>query len=138
MARVEMEIDSVRRNSFNNEWSVILKEKVTGHYLPIYVGSRQANLISRELQAIGYAELENYILLLTGVDTASCQVGSVIIDNFDNNVFYGKLTFIQHGKRYETDCPLAEALTLAVRVGTPVFAEEEVLSKAGIKVSAYD
>jgi len=50
------------------------------------------------------------------------------IDNFENNVFYAKFTFIQHDRRYEADCPLAEALTLAVRAGTPVFAEEEVLS----------
>jgi len=49
MAKVEMIIDSVRRNSLGNDWVVILKEKTAECYLPIYIGSPQADVIKKLL-----------------------------------------------------------------------------------------
>jgi len=39
MALVEMVIDSVRRSMRNDEWVVLLKEKPTERYLPVYLDS---------------------------------------------------------------------------------------------------
>ena len=49
MAQVEMEIDSVRRYMRNDKWVVILKEQGAERYLPIYIGSYQADIIRRLL-----------------------------------------------------------------------------------------
>lgn len=136
MAAVEMEIESVRRNSWSDEWTVNLKEKGAERCLPVYVGSRQASLIGRELQGIGYSELEDYVLCLTGIDTANSKVESVIINRFEGNIFYAKLLLSQHDKHCEVDCPTAVALVLAVRAGAPIFVEEAVLNKAAIDLPA--
>lgn len=134
MAQVEMTIDSVRRNSLTDEWSIILKEKEGERYLPIYVGSSQASLVGRELQGIGYSELEDYVLSLTSVDIANSKVESVTISRFQNNIFYATLSYSQHDKPRDADCPPAVALALAVRAEAPIFAEERVLNKAAIGV----
>jgi len=47
MAQVEMVIDSVRQSPVNKGWVVILKEKATECYLPIYIGLSQAEIIRR-------------------------------------------------------------------------------------------
>lgn len=117
---VEMVIDSVRRNSLGNEWAVILKEKSAERYLPIYIGSPQADVIKRLL--MGHAP----------PDTISSKVESVTINRFENNTFYAKLSY----KSYEVDYPPAEALALSIRAGAPIFADEALLNQAGIAVSA--
>jgi len=73
---------------------------------------------------------------LTGIDTTKSKVESVIINGFDNNIFYARLLLSEHDKPREVDCPSAIALALAVRAQAPIFAEEAVLDKAGIDVPA--
>lgn len=94
MAKVEMVIDSVRRNSLGNEWVMILKERSAERYLPIYIGSPQADVIKK--------------LLMGDVppDTISSKVESVTINRFEDNVFYARLSY----KSYEVGCPPAEAV----------------------------
>jgi len=136
MAQIEMMIDSVRRNMLSDMWVVLLKEKVAERYLPIYAGSLQAGLVARQLQGVGGSELEDYVFSLTGIDTTKSKVESVIINDFDNNIFYARLLLSQHDKPREVDCPPAIALALGVRAQAPIFAEEAVLDKAGINVPA--
>ena len=120
MAKVEMVIDSIRRNSLGNDWVVILKEKSAERYLPIYIGSSQADVIKKLL--MGHAP----------PDTISPKVESVIINRFENNTFYARLSY----KSYEVDCPPANALALSIGAGASIFADEALLNKAGIAVSA--
>jgi len=54
MAQIEMIIDSVRRNSLTDQWSIILKERGAERYLPIYAGSPQASLVAKQLQAASH------------------------------------------------------------------------------------
>jgi hypothetical protein len=136
MAQIEMIIDSVRRNSLTDQWSIILKERGAERYLPIYVGSPQASLVAKQLQGVGSSELGDYVFSLTGIDTTKSKVESVIINGFDNNIFYARLLLSQHDKPREVDCPPAIALALGVRVQAPIFAEEAVLDKAGVDVPA--
>ena len=136
MAQIEMTIDSVRRNSLSDEGSIILKEKAAERYLPIYAGSLQASLVARQLQGVGGSELEDYVFSLTGIDTTKSKVESVIINGFDNSIFYARLILSQHNKPREVDCPTSIALALGVRAQAPIFAEEAVLDKAGIAVPA--
>ena len=134
MTPVEMVIDSVRRNSQSDEWTIVLKEKGKERYLPIYVGSSTASLLGRELQGIGYSGLEDYVRCLSGIDPTAIEVGSVVIDRFEDNCFYTKLVLSQSDIGREVDCPLGAALALAVRRKAPIFADEAVLSKAAIAV----
>ena len=136
MAQIEMIIDSVRRDMLNDMWVVILKEKGAERYLPIYAGSPQASLVAKQLQGVGDSELEDYVFSLTSIDTTKSKVESVIINGFDNNIFYARLLLSQHDKPQQVDCPPAIALALGVRAQAPIFVEEAVLDKAGIEVPA--
>ena len=61
---------------------------------------------------------------------------SLIIDGFENNIFHAKLLFTHHKKSYEVDCPVAKAISLVVKAGVPIFAEEALLNKVAIDVHA--
>ena len=134
MAPVEMVIDSVRRSTQSDKWTIVLKEKGKECYLPIYVGTSPASLLGRELQGIGYSGLEDYVHCLSGIDPTAIEVESVVIDRFEDNCFRAKLVLAQPDIDREVDCPLGAALALAVRRRSPIFADEAVLNKAAIAV----
>jgi hypothetical protein len=108
MARVEMTIDSVRRD-LHYEWVVILKEKLAKRYLPIYMGSSQADIIKSLLVGTEPAEPVDYDFSVAEVDTTDAVLKSLVINGFANNIFHAKLLFTHHKKSYEVDCPVAEA-----------------------------
>jgi len=136
MAEVEMVINSLRRSPVNRQWVVVLKEKLAERYLPVYIGSSQADTIKRELTDISPLKPLARNLGCGGIDAVNSQVKAVKLDKFDNNVFSANLVMAAPGKSHEVACPPAEALAIAARTKAPIFTDEIILSKAGISVCA--
>jgi len=134
MALVEMVIDSVRQATLLNEWVVLLKEKLGQRFLPMYVGEPQAKEIKQALMNEPIPESLDDQLSLIGIDAVSSEVKvvSLVINEFDGNTFHAKLLLTYHSKSCEFACPATKALTLAMRAGVSIFAEERVLAEAGV------
>jgi len=134
MAGIEMVIDSVRQSPVSHQWAVVLKEKLEERYLPVYIGSSQAEALKRELtdsrlsRAIGDDPISREI---KGIGS---NVRSVKLDKFDNNMFSAKLVLAAPDKSHEVDCPVAKALAIAVRARASIFADEAILNRAAITV----
>ena len=136
MAQIEMVIDSVRQSPVNHQWVVVLKKKLAERYLPVYIGSSQADVIKRELMDISPLKPLTRNLVCGEIDAVNSEVKAVKVDKFDNNVFSAKLVLATPGKSREVDCPPAEALAIAARTKMPIFTDEVILSEAGINVCA--
>ena len=126
MAQIEMVIDSLRQSPMNNQWVVILKEKLAERYLPVYIGPSQADVIKRELLDVSPSKT---LAVNSGVK-------AVKLDKLENNVFSAKLVLAAPGKSHEVACPPAEALAIAVRMKAPIFTNGAILNKAGISICA--
>jgi bifunctional DNase/RNase len=132
MASKEVTIDSVRLSLMSGEWVVILKEKGTEQYLPIYMGPSQANIVKRELIGARFPEPEVYERFLAGVDIAKADLESVTVNGPDKNLFRAKLLLTERGESLEMDCPVAGALALALRRSTRILVDEIAFDKVGI------
>ena len=136
MAKVEMVIDSLRRSPVKHQWVAVLKDKLAEQYLPIYIGSSQAETLKRELTDIRPSRPLGDDPISKDIKTIGSKVRSVKIDKLEDNEFSAKLVLATPSKPYEIDCPLSKALAIAMRAKAPILADEAVLYKAGITVSA--
>lgn len=134
MSQIAMEIDSVRGATHMDEWVVLLKEKSGRRYLPICIGSGQAEVLTRALEAkpfshsaVDCCSLPHIATILPMVESAS-----VVIESFNSNAFYARLSLYYRGRSYEIYLPAAKALILGVRAGARILADESVLDKTGI------
>jgi len=91
MANVEMAIDALRQSSVRGQWVVILREKTAGRYLPVYIGSSQAETIKRELTDVGYSRPLDNDLEYRGIATAYSEVRAVRLHKFEDGRFAAKL-----------------------------------------------
>jgi len=116
----------------NYQRVVILKEKITDRYLPIWIGPTEADAIAVKLQGVNVPRPLTHDLLHSVVDVLGIKVSSVIVNDLKNDTFYAKITLNVDGEQMEVDSRPSDALALAVRVEVPIYVEESVLDKAGI------
>ncbi|KTB48550.1 MULTISPECIES: bifunctional nuclease family protein [Dehalogenimonas] len=130
---IEMTIESIRVSLVNYQRVVMLKEKNTLRYLPIWIGSAEAQAIAIRLQdGIQVQRPMTHDLLATSIDVLGGRVDHIIVSDLKNDTFYAKIMINTKDGQIEIDSRPSDALALAVRVEVPIYADESVLDKAGI------
>jgi bifunctional DNase/RNase len=129
---VEMSIDSIRVSVVNSQRVVILKEANAERYLPIWIGPAEADAIAIKLQDVTVPRPLTHDLLCSVVGTLGAKVNFIVVNDLQNDTFYARINLSVNGKDVEIDSRPSDAIALAVRAGVPIYAEEEVLEKAGI------
>lgn len=129
---VEMTIDSIRVSLMNYQRVVILKEKGTNRYLPIWIGPAEADAIAVKLQNVELSRPLTHDLLQSVISTLGASVEYIVVSGLKEDTFYARLALSVDGVKLDIDSRPSDALALAVRVGAPIYAEESVLEKAGI------
>ncbi len=128
----EMSIESIRVSLMNYQRVVILKEKESDRYLPIWIGPAEADAIAVKLQDVSVPRPLTHDLLQSVINDLGGAVSSIIVSDLSNDTFYAKIMLEKNGSTVEVDSRPSDAIALAVRVKVPIFVEEAVLDKAGV------
>ena len=129
---IEMAIDSIRVSMMNYQHVVILKEKQSDRYLPIWIGPAEADAISVKLQNMAIARPLTHDLLDSVISTLGATVNFIVVNELENDTFYAKIMLNIDSRQLEIDSRPSDAIALAVRAAAPIYAEESVMDKAGI------
>ncbi len=131
---IEMTIESIRVSLMNYQRVVILKEKESDRYLPIWIGPAEADAIAVRLQEVSVARPLTHDLLRSIIDSLGASIDYVIVNDLSNDTFFARIMLQIDGRVMEIDSRPSDAIALAVRVQVPIFADESVLEKAGVKL----
>ncbi|MBC8279266.1 MAG: bifunctional nuclease family protein [Chloroflexi bacterium] len=129
---LEMTVDSIRVSPMNYQRVVILKEKQSDRYLPIWIGPAEADAIAVKLQDLSVPRPLTHDLLGTIIDSLGGTIEHILVNDLHNDTFFAKITIQTNGEAKEIDCRPSDAVALAVRAKVPIYAEEAVMDKAGI------
>ena len=116
----------------NYQRVVILKEKASDRYLPIWIGPAEADAIAVQLQEVSVPRPLTHDLLRSIIDTLGAQVTHIIVNDLSNDTYYARIMLEVNGGPMEIDSRPSDAIALAVRAKVPIFADENVLAKAGV------
>ncbi len=129
---VEMTIDSIRVSLMNYQRVVILKERNSDRYLPIWIGPAEADAIAVKLQDVGVPRPLTHDLLRDIISRLGATVKQITVTNLKDDTFFAEIILGVNGREITIDSRPSDALALAVRANVPIYANEEVLSKAAI------
>ena len=129
---LEMAIDSIRVSLMNYQRVVILKEKDSDRYLPIWIGPAEADAIAVKLQDVSIPRPLTHDLLGNVISALGGSIRHIIVSDLQNDTFYAKIVLDIDGRNLEVDSRPSDAIALAVRGRVPIFVEEMILDKAGI------
>lgn len=129
---IEVVVDSIRVSLVNYQRVVILKERYADRYLPIWIGSNEADAIAIRLQNISVARPLTHDLLKSTLDQLGAQITQIAVTDLNEDVFYARIIISIDGREVEVDSRPSDAIALAVRADAPIFVAESVLDRAGV------
>jgi bifunctional DNase/RNase len=131
---IEMNLVGVRVELPGNQPIVLLKEQEGERYLPIWIGTSEATAIAFALQGVVTARPMTHDLMKNMLDELAVQVRRVVITELRDGTFYAVIDLARNGTSYEISSRPSDAIALGVRLGVPIFADEEVLTEASIVI----
>lgn len=133
---IEMVVESVRVNLQTYQRVVVLKEKSADRYLPIWIGSNEADAIVIQLQNVPVPRPQTHDLLKSVILELGATLSKIVVTDLADDVFYARILIDLGGKHVEVDSRPSDAIALAVRLKAPIFVEDVVLEKAAITLDA--
>ena len=130
----ELDIYGIGIGPESRQRMVLLKEKDAGRYLLIWIGRTEWDALTIKLQGVDTPRPLSHDLLYSVILGLKSSVNSIIVSDIHDNIFYGEIILDTNKGQVEVDSRLSDALALAVRAGAPIYAEDEVLNKAGFYI----
>lgn len=128
---LELEVVGVRVEMPSNNPIVLLREPVSGRYLPIWVGAVEATAIAYAQQGVVPPRPLTHDLMRDILGALGVTVSEVRITALEDGVFYAVIAF---SNGTEVSARPSDAIALALRVEAPIRGATEVMDAAGIEI----
>jgi bifunctional DNase/RNase len=132
---VEMELVGVRVELPSNSPIVLLRE-TTGQrrVLPIFIGGPEATAIAFALDGVVTQRPMTHDLMKDLLEDLSVQVERIVVTALAERTFFAEIHLVAADGEHRVSSRPSDAIALAVRVGAPIFAAEEVVDEAATVV----
>lgn len=115
---------------------VILKpldeETGQGRMLPIWIGGLEAAAILAALSDNPPPRPLTLDLMRRLIDAVGADVERIAVTRIEDGTFYAEITLSTSGSEQVLDARPSDAIGLALRTGSVIWVDEEVLERAGI------
>ena len=129
-----LELESIRVRQETQQRAVVLKVKDSDLYLPIFIGQFEVEAIRFKLMNVEVERPMTHDLLGSVIDDLGGTIHSIIVSELKNDTFFAKIVIDTNGTLIEIDARPSDALALAVRSEAPIYAEDDVVEKAGVSL----
>ncbi len=130
---IEMIVDSVRVSLTNQQRIIVLKEKASERFLPIWIGPYEAEAITLALQELEVARPQTHDLIRNILAGLKARLVRVEVTALREDVYYGNLVIEVNEEIVMVDSRPSDALALAVRYHVPILVATEILEQAAIQ-----
>lgn len=127
---VEMKVRGLALDPLSNMPIIILRDEEEKRSLPIWVGIFEANAIALELEKIATPRPMTHDLIKNILESLEAKVAKIMVNDLRENTFFAEIHLKVGESEITVDSRPSDAIALALRVGAPIFVEEEVVRKA--------
>ena len=130
---VAMELVSVEAPERPTRTPVVILREVAGQrrVLPIFIGVPEAQAIALTMQNIETPRPMTHDLMKNLLDEVGAQVERITVTELREGTFFAEIILSAQGEVRTVSSRPSDAIALAIRIGSPIFAEEDVLEEAG-------
>lgn len=128
----EMELVGVRVEMPSTSPIALLREVGgSGRVLPIFIGAPEATAIAFALEEVVTSRPMTHDLLQNVLDDLGVSLEKVTVTELRDGVFHAELELHGHDGVHTVSSRPSDAIALAARTGSPIYASEAVLDEAG-------
>jgi len=126
---IEFELFEIRIDETMHEQIVVLRERGGERTLPIVIGFFEAQAIQIKVSEVELPRPLTHDLLASVIQALGAEVKHILVNKLEKNTFFARIVFSRNGDTIEIDSRPSDAIALAVRVGVPIYVEEDVISQ---------
>ena len=136
---IEMELLGVQVELPSNSPLLLLREADgLGRVLPVVIDTPEAHAIHRGIEGIRLARPLTHDLIVNLLDELEATVISVQVTELRERTFFAELELEVAGQKQTISARPSDAIAIAVRTETAIYASEEVLAEAGQMIEGHD
>ena len=129
---IEMELLGVQVELPSNSPLLLLREtEGQGRGLPVVIDTPEAHAIHRGIEGIRLARPLTHDLLVTMLEELQATVIGVVVTELRERTFFAEIELQVAGESRTISARPSDAIAIAVRTETPIYASEDVLAEAG-------
>lgn len=126
----EMIVGGLTVDPYTNTPIVLLKDPEGEDVVPIWIGFFEASAIATQLEKVKLARPMTHDLMRNILETLGAKVLRIEVTDLRDNTYFALIHLEFDGEHYEIDSRPSDAIALALRVGAPIFVNEEVIEKS--------
>jgi len=136
---IEMELLGVQVELPSNSPLLLLREADgLGRVLPVVIDTPEAHAIHRGIEGIRLARPLTHDLIVNLLDELEARVISVQVTELRERTFFAEIELEVAGQKQTISARPSDAIAIAVRTETAIYASEEVLVEAGQMIEGHD
>jgi bifunctional DNase/RNase len=126
---VEVIVSRLGLDSGSNSFVVLLQEKDGDRILPIWIGRAEAESIAAHLDGVLRERPMTHDLARSLIVALGGELQSVNITRVQDGTFFAEMHLIRGTAKHVVDSRPSDSIAIAVRLGAPIFAAEELLAE---------
>lgn len=138
--KIRLRVEGITVNSIKLGAYVLLLREYEGgrHRVPVLIGAAEAQSIAARLEGVTLPRPLVHEMMQSTLRAFGIVPREVLIYKFAKGVFYAEITFSDGDREVVIDSRTSDAIALAIRCKTPIYATPEVMKVAGIEVQEKD
>ena len=131
---IEMRIKGLVVDPLSKMPIIVLEDLGSERVLPIWIGVFEANAIALTIEKVPTPRPMTHDLMKNLLARMDIAVERIVVTDVRNNTFYAAIHCRRGGDEVVFDSRPSDAIALALRTGSPIFVEDDVVRKShGLK-----
>ncbi|MBX2865436.1 MAG: bifunctional nuclease family protein [Leptolyngbyaceae cyanobacterium MAG.088] len=131
---IEMKVAGIALDAVSRNPVILLRDASERRALPIFISNEQARAIIVALENEASVRPMTHDLFANLLDDWELTLDRVVIHSLKDNTFYATMTLKNGELTKELDSRPSDAISIALRMGAPIWVMEEVVADASIPV----
>ena len=130
---IQVQVEKITFYPPSKGYAVLLKEAMGERYLPIIVGSFEAQSIALALEEVQMPRPMTHDLFCNIIEELDVEINEVVISELLEGTFFSRISLEGQMGTRDIDARPSDAIALALRVGAPIYVSESVMEDASVK-----
>ena len=127
---IPMKVSGITIDPFTNMPIVILKDLEEKNAVPIWIGLVEASAIASELEGIHTPRPMTHDLLRNILGLLNIKISRIAVMDLRDNTYFATIFLQNDGKEIEIDSRPSDAIALALRTGSTILVDDQIISKS--------
>ncbi|CAN5829596.1 bifunctional nuclease family protein [soil metagenome] len=135
---IEVFVSRLGLDSSSNSYVVVLQEKDGVRLLPIWIGQPEAESIVLHMHNVKRARPLTHDLVRSLIVGMGARLLHVNVTRVEERTYFAELRLQHAGELVTIDARPSDSIAIALRLGAPIYAAEELLSDPGDDTGVED